>query len=660
MPPSVNPVAAAAIGSPPHPHPPGGLPHPHPPGGLPHPHPPGGLPHPHPPGGLPHPHPPGGLPHPHPPGGLPHPHPPGGPPRGYASPPVNYDDIADMLADLAPNLVSDFNAAGPYGASRGSPGASRHQRSFFDVAIEAAASKINTDYVRATQHLMQLRVEQRPFLNIQSQDEQYHIFNSIFTKLYQKTVNDGAVDNSLNSLFVIYYMIQSFTDTQIISELFIRDFGSRFIETALFEKDITQHRYNFFENRYSTFICNNYEGFITTNESWKDSRVDELVQQTLRESPAPLNAAQIDLILKLYIIRYYRIVLFNKLCEDTQRVTELLMNNKSLILGNNTIQSNINRLSSNHDNGDPQNLYQEILNVNLDTIENSYVRYSYISYYKALINFSVSISLKETISIATITNYIDTETQDRLDDTILRFLKSNYHKFNNLYQILLSEKMFEIIQYPIVLGHNSLNSNCKLSENFIDDEIANTIYSKITNIFYQWALDEDNYNNRWLTTHIYNRDAVFAFYAHYDEEQPLYGSHEEHYGVRRSSVSYKPVSQGLQTDTDTKTKPEALRPDAECTPPKEPALALAKKPRPVLNGPPFPTTFPPRKLLPVALAASPKPAASSVTASPVAVAAVPQQPDFGIRPGIVKDMKKSLKEKGVKVQGGKKTRRKRK
>jgi hypothetical protein len=607
----------------------------------------------------------------HPPGGPPHAQ--VSPPPGYARPSVNYPAV---LAALDPNMVSAFDAAGRPGAhagntvyprpgasrgfpgaSRGSPGAPRHQPSFFDVAIEAAANRINTDYVRATQHLMRLSVEQRPFLNIQSQDEQYHIFDSIFTKLYQKTVNDG--DNSLNSLFVIYYMIQSFTDTQIISELFIRDFGSRFIETALFEKDITQHRYNFFENRYSTFICNNYEGFITTNESWKDHRVDELVQQTLLGSPASLNDAQTDLILKLYIIRYYRIVLFNKLCEDTQRVTELLMNNKSLILGNNTIQSNINRLSSNDDNGDPQNLYQEILNVNLDTMENSYVRYSYISYYKALINFSVSISLKETISIATITDYIDTETQDRLDNTILGFLKSNYHKFDNLYQILLSEKMFEIIQYPIVLGHNSLNSNCKLSENFIDDEIANTIYSKITNIFNQWTLDEDHYNNRWLATNIYNRDAVFAFYARHDEEQPLYGSHEEHYGVRRSSVSQAPVSQGLPTDT--KTKPEALRPDAECTLPKEPAPKL------VLKGPPFPTTFPPRKLLPaspvavspVAIVASPKPAAMSpVAASPVAVAAVPQQPDFGIPTGIVKDMKKTLKEKGVK--GGKKTRRKRK
>jgi hypothetical protein len=283
-------------------------------------------------------------------------------------------------------------------------------------------------------------------LNGDSIGDELWSFTNAFPKLYQKTIADSQIPE-FDYPLVYFYILQSISDTILLSML-IFNMGSKYSEHVLYNSpDIVE-----FDLLY---IIDNDEDYIK-NDKEKYKSVDFKILETLKLQ-APPGETTITVIIKLYIIRYYRIVILEKICKNIQEFTKAIKDNMQNVHKNEktiesieTIVSTIN--SKSHTGGDAKSLYRDILETNIDE-KNSIIKYSHIMYYKALINFAVSISLKEEIPTQTIIDQIATDTS--LDETIRKLLLKNKTRFDTLYRTEVLKIMREPIIYSIFTGLHS-------------------------------------------------------------------------------------------------------------------------------------------------------------------------------------------------------------
>jgi hypothetical protein len=271
-------------------------------------------------------------------------------------------------------------------------------------------------------------------------------FNSVFPKLYKKTIADSQIPE-FDYPLVYFYILQSISDTILLSML-IFNMGSKYSEHVLYNSpDIYE-----FDLLY---IIDNDEDY-QKNDKEKYKSVDLKILETLKLQ-APPGETTTTVIIKLYIIRYYRIVILEKICKNIQEFTKAIKDNKQSVHMNEktiesieTIVSTIN--SKSHTGGDAKSLYRDILETNIDE-KNSIIKYSRIMYYKALINFAVSISLKEEIPTQTIIDQITRDTS--LDEKITNLLLKDNTRFDTLYRTEVLKIMREPIIYSIFTGLHS-------------------------------------------------------------------------------------------------------------------------------------------------------------------------------------------------------------
>ena len=270
-------------------------------------------------------------------------------------------------------------------------------------------------------------------------------FKNIFTVLYDETISDSSNEYLVASL-VYFYIIQSVEDTIILSML-IFNYGSEYSQDFLYGKsEIKEYDLSFF--------IDGRENYATI-EKEKNTHVDEAILKTIEATPTD---PMITIIIKLYIVRYYRVAILNKICKNTQAFTQAIKQDMTRIIKDpttiGTIESIVSSINSNtaSSTSNATQLYEEILGISNIDGRNNIIKYSYIMYYKALINFAVSISLKEPILIEAIIDQVTSDTS--LNKKIKELLIKHTSKFGDLYNLLLQE-MSEPITYSIFTGLHS-------------------------------------------------------------------------------------------------------------------------------------------------------------------------------------------------------------
>jgi hypothetical protein len=134
---------------------------------------------------------------------------------------------------------------------------------------------------------------------------------------------------------------------------------------------------------------------------------------------------------KLWISWYYQIAILDSICKNIQSFSTTLIDQKKSFLENPGMMNAIENISSSTDpsptSRDHTYLYREILDVNITGTENSYSTYSYKLYIKALINYAISISVKEPIPVSRIKEYI-TQYSPKKKNYILPIIEISYKK----------------------------------------------------------------------------------------------------------------------------------------------------------------------------------------------------------------------------------------
>jgi len=274
-------------------------------------------------------------------------------------------------------------------------------------------------------------------------------FKTIFKNLYDSLIS-GAISEDL---FYNYYIIQSVSDTKKKAKKIFNN-GSLYITDVLSGKeDLTEFK---LEN-----IDENRDSRTSTNlllDDLKNEFVDELITNTFKDSKDNTKS----LITKLYILRFYRIAILDSICKNIQLFSKTLNTEKQ------TITEKLDTLESGATSATPkelQNSYSEILNVNLNDEGNSYIKYSYKLYIAALINYAISISIKESNFAEIIKQYIEKYLKSNNLQNIYDFISSNsgieksYKELEQpeLEQQITITKYTEIIENSIVIGLQESN-----------------------------------------------------------------------------------------------------------------------------------------------------------------------------------------------------------
>ena len=276
-------------------------------------------------------------------------------------------------------------------------------------------------------------------------DGELDVFKNSFTPLYGDTKSASSNEYFVATL-VYFYIIQSVEDTILLSML-IFNYGSEYSQDVLYGTNSTKE-YDL------SFFIEGRENYITI-EREKNEHVNAAILESLGTG---LTDSMITIIIKLYIVRYYRVAILNKICKNIQEFTQAIKRTMTHIIGNATtiasIESIVSSINSNTASStvDATQLYKEILGTSNIGRSNNIIKYSYIMYYKALINFAVSISLKEPIPIEAIIHQVNSDAS--LDKDIKDLLIKHKSRFDNLYNLLLPE-MNEPITYSIFTGLHS-------------------------------------------------------------------------------------------------------------------------------------------------------------------------------------------------------------
>ena len=350
-------------------------------------------------------------------------------------------EVVKAASELVKDTASDTRSSGPkYAVQR-----TRHD---MGANLASKGNGSGATYHRDVHRDVHQHSSNFPkrHLNGDSIGDELYSFNIAFPKLYQKTIADSQIPE-FDYPLVYFYILQSISDTILLSML-IFNMGSKYSEHVLYNlPDIDE-----FDLLY---IIDNDKDYIK-NDKEKYKSVDVKILETLKLQ-APPGKTTTTVIIKLYIIRYYRIVILEKICKNIQEFTKAIKDNKQSVHINEktiesieTIVSTINLKS--HTGGDAKSLYRDILETNIDE-KNSIIKYSRIMYYKALINFAVSISLKEEIPTQTIIDQINSDTS--LDETIRNLLLEDRTRFDTLYRTEVLKIMREPIIYSIFTGLHS-------------------------------------------------------------------------------------------------------------------------------------------------------------------------------------------------------------
>ena len=281
-----------------------------------------------------------------------------------------------------------------------------------------------------------------------TQGDEIYAFNQLFTNLYVQISTNGSQTEENTAVLVYFYIIQSVVDTILLSML-IFNMGSDYYEALLYDtnsKDFTLQGVIDGDHNYS--IC----------ENDKNDVVDRAIGATLLAGKTLENNHKI-IIIKLYIIRYYRIVILNKICDNIQKFAKAIKGGISSIIANQQdidhyIESIVSSIGSSSDTSEDVPLNRILGMSDKPEKKNKITKYSQIMYYKALINFAVSISLEEQISIEAILEQIRTDGE--LPEKIKSFLTKEISQFEKLYASL-SEEMREPITHSIFTGLHSSN-----------------------------------------------------------------------------------------------------------------------------------------------------------------------------------------------------------
>ena len=280
-----------------------------------------------------------------------------------------------------------------------------------------------------------------------TQGDEIYAFNKLFTNLYVQISTNGSQTEENTAVLVYFYIIQSVVDTILLSML-IFNAGSDYYEAVLYDTgptDFTLQGVIDGDHNYS--IC----------ENDKNNIVDKAIGATISVK-TPENNHKI-IIIKLYIIRYYRIVILDKICHNIQKFAKAIKGGISSIIANQQdigycIESIVYSIGSSSDTSEDVPLNRILGTSDMPEKKNKITKYSQIMYYKALINFAVSISLEEQISIEAILEQIRTDGE--LPEKIKSFLTKEISQFEKLYASL-SEEMREPITHSIFTGLHSSN-----------------------------------------------------------------------------------------------------------------------------------------------------------------------------------------------------------
>ena len=279
-------------------------------------------------------------------------------------------------------------------------------------------------------------------------ENDFYEFSTIFTKLYNWVKNSTEKQNKINAPILVYfYSIQSIEETILLS-IFIFNMSSVYYENVLYNKKLN------IDPKFFDLQQNGLK--MTQQEIRRNSIVDTEILNTITNS---LEDSKINVIIQLYIIRYYRLVKLNKICINAINFADAIKIKSNTIIGDESTRQRIdnifNNTGSTSDSDDSLKYYNKILSTTPTegSAVNKIINYSQIMYYKALINFAVSISLEEEINIETILQEVNSD--EALDAKIKEFLNKHAVKFTSLYKQLLLQEMDSHINYAIFTALHS-------------------------------------------------------------------------------------------------------------------------------------------------------------------------------------------------------------
>ena len=261
-------------------------------------------------------------------------------------------------------------------------------------------------------------------------ETQLEDFKEIFKALYSKLDNNELEQDVHSCVLVYFYIIQSVADTILLSMLIFNKCSSTYEDILYLKSDEVFNLVTVIEK-----FSNEYN--YITNEKEKDAHVNNLIAKTLENKS--LADYKITTIIRLYIVKYYRIALLDKICTNTLDFAKAIYDDSSYVFNNtktiNSIESIVSAIRPNPDTNVKTSKYEIILEKT--KTKDKITTYSQIMYYKALINFAVSISLRDPISIETILLGLTTDIE--LDVSIKGFLSEHQDQFKILYTELKSE-----------------------------------------------------------------------------------------------------------------------------------------------------------------------------------------------------------------------------
>ena len=261
-------------------------------------------------------------------------------------------------------------------------------------------------------------------------ETQLEDFKEIFKALYSKLDNNELEQDVHSCVLVYFYIIQSVADTILLSMLIFNKCSSTYEDILYLKSDEVFNLVTVIEK-----FSNEYN--YITNEKEKDAHVNNLIAKTLENKS--LADYKITTIIRLYIVKYYRIALLDKICTNTLDFAKAIYDDSSYVFNNtktiNSIESIVSAIRPNPDTNVKTSKYEIILEKT--KTKDKITTYSQIMYYKALINFAVSISLRDPISIETI--LLGLTTDKELDVSIKGFLSEHQDQFKILYTELKSE-----------------------------------------------------------------------------------------------------------------------------------------------------------------------------------------------------------------------------
>ena len=175
-------------------------------------------------------------------------------------------------------------------------------------------------------------------------ETQLEDFKEIFKALYSKLDNNELEQDVHSCVLVYFYIIQSVADTILLSMLIFNKCSSTYEDILYLKSDEVFNLVTLIEK------FNNEYNYIT-NEKEKDAHVNNLIAKTLENKS--LADYKITTIIRLYIVKYYRIALLDKICTNTLDFAKAIYDDSSYVFNNtktiNSIESIVSAIHPNPD-----------------------------------------------------------------------------------------------------------------------------------------------------------------------------------------------------------------------------------------------------------------------------------------------------------------------